>query len=125
MPASVRTSFFVINFSLAAVFLWFGIDKFVHPFYWINAWVPQWFLLVLQRLTLEPIKFMYLNGAFEVLVGVALISGVLRKFFCLLGMIFVAMVMFSLGVNEILMRDIAIFGGLLAIFLWPEHRYGL
>ena len=122
MFSSQKLSFFLLRAGLAAVFLWFGIDKMVHPSYWLNAWVPQWFLEVLAKFGTDGIQFVYVNGVFEILIGVSLLSGVLIKFFSFLAVIFLLSVIVSVGLNEVVVRDIGLLGGFLALLFMPSRR---
>lgn len=121
MLTSAKYSHFFLKISLAAVFLWFGLDKFFHPSYWLNAWVPQWFLSVLTQLGTSGVQFVYINGAFEVLVGVSLLTGVLTRFFSFLAIVFLATVIFTVGLSEVTVRDIGLIGGFVSLLVWPER----
>ncbi len=109
MIYSTKYSYIVLCVGLAAVFFWFGVDKFFHPAYWLNAWVPK-------------TQFIYVEGILEVLIGLSLISGVFTRFFSAIGIMFLVVVLFIVGFNEIAVRDVGLIGGLLAVFLWPERR---
>ena len=104
------------------MFFWFGVDKFIHPAYWLNAWVPAWAVNWAARLGVTGNQFIYMQGILEVIIGLSLISGVFARFFSLVGAMFLIIVLFVIGFNEIAVRDIGLIGGLLAIFLWPERR---
>ena len=121
MIFSTKYSYLALRIGLAAVFFWFGIDKFFHPTYWLNAWVPDWIGPLVGKFGISGVQFIYLNGIFEVLVGLSLLTGVFSKFFSLLGMLFLLSILLVAGITEITIRDIGLLGGLLAIFLWPEH----
>ena len=125
MFTSVKVSFWFLKIGLAAVFLWFGIDKFLHPAYWLNAWVPAGLVSFLSRFNLDGSQFVYLLGIFEILVAVSLLSNVLVKFFSFLAIIFLLSVFFIAPLNEVLIRDIGLVGGLLAILFWPYRRRSL
>ena len=112
MTYSTKYSYLVLRLGLAAVFFWFGIDKFFHPSYWINAWTPAWF---------DSVQLMYLLGIFEVLIGLSLLTKVFSKAFSLLGILFLLSIFAVIGITEVTIRDIGLMGGLLAVFLWPEH----
>ncbi|MBI2057559.1 MAG: DoxX family membrane protein, partial [Candidatus Yanofskybacteria bacterium] len=107
----------------AAVFLWFGIDKFIHPSYWLNAWVPQWFVDFIGRFGTSGLQFIYLNGVFEVLVGVSLLSGFLMRFFSFLSVLFLAAILFIAGFSEVTVRDLGLIGGFLSLLFWPRKRF--
>ena len=122
MYRTFRLSYFFLCAGLAVVFFWFGADKFFHPNYWLQAWTPVWFKTFLTAIHLQEQKFIYLIGAFEMLVGVSLLSGILRRIMSLLAVIFLVAVFIGLGFNQILVRDIGLVGGLLAVATWPEER---
>lgn len=123
MFTSAKYSFWFLKISLAAVFLWFGIDKFIHQIYWLNAWVPAGFLAFLAKFNMDGNQFIFLQGIFEVLVGISLLSGVLIKLFSFLAIIFLVFVFFVAPLNEVIIRDIGLIGGFLAILFWPNRRH--
>ena len=121
MIFSTKYSGWVLRIGLAVVFFWFGIDKFFHPDYWLNAWVPQWVVPFAARFGVTAVQLIYINGIFEVLIGLSLLTGVFMRFFSLLGVLFLLAIMVFIGLNEITVRDVGLMGGLLAIVVWPEH----
>lgn len=96
MVFSTKYSYFVLRVGLAIVFFWLGITTFFHP-------APIFHLASSQ--------IIYVSGIFEVLIGLSLVTGVFSKFFSLIGIVFL--------VGTI--RDAGLIGGLLAVFLWPDH----
>lgn len=125
MFTSARFSFWFLKIGIAAVFLWFGIDKFIHPTYWLNAWVPAGFVSFLSRFNLDGSQFVFLLGIFEVLVGISLLTDVLVKLFSFLAIIFLLFIFFIAPLNEVIIRDLGLIGGLLAILFWPYRRRSL
>ena len=128
MAQSLRNAHLLIRIGLAIVFLWFGMDKFIHPVYWLNAWVPDAFVSFLVRLKLSGTDFIYLGGIFEVLVGVSLVSSFFVKYFSAAAALFLVVVsVTTFGLthifSEILVRDIGLIGALLALVFWPERRF--
>lgn len=122
MFTSSRYAFLVLRLGLAAVFLWFGVDKMLHPAYWLNAWVPQSAQAFIEKFNMTGLQFIYVNGIFEILVGLSLVTGVFTKLFSVLAIIFLGCVLIFVGVSEVTIRDFAIIGGFLSILLWPENR---
>ncbi|OGM98326.1 MAG: hypothetical protein A2915_04435 [Candidatus Yanofskybacteria bacterium RIFCSPLOWO2_01_FULL_41_34] len=122
MLQSPRYSNSVLRIGLAIVFFWFGIDKFFHPNYWINAWVPQSVSLFAANFNIRPIDIIYISGVFEVLVGISLITNIFVPLFSSLAVLFLASIMFFLGFSEILVRDIGLAGALLSLVFWPRQR---
>lgn len=125
MPTNLRLSYLFLRLGLAAVFIWFGIDKFVHPSYWVNAWVPLYFLAILAKIHIASQSFIYLCGIFEVLVSISLITEIFIKTFSVLAAIFLVATLFSVGISEVTIRDFSIVGSLLAIVFWSSrsHRF--
>ncbi len=123
MIQSLKLSNIMLRVGLAAVFLWFGIDKFLHPDYWINAWVPQWFLLMLDHIRMSGRDFIYLNGIFEVLIATSLLSNLFTRYFSFAAFVFLLTVLGVHGFSETLIRDIGLMGGFLALIFWPDRRY--
>ncbi|MDO8495967.1 MAG: DoxX family membrane protein, partial [bacterium] len=110
MFQSLKYSNLVLRISLAIVFLWFGIDKFFHPDYWANAWVPQSVSLFAENFKINSIDIIYMAGAFEVLVGVSLVTNIFVALFSSLAILFLGSIMLFNGFSEILVRDIGLVG---------------
>jgi uncharacterized membrane protein YphA (DoxX/SURF4 family) len=122
MFTSAKYSGLALRIGIAAVFLWFGIDKFLHPSYWVNAYVGGSLVSVIKIIHISSIQLIYLTGIFELLVGLSLVTGVFTKFFSTLGVAFLISIMFFIGLNEVTIRDIGLIGGLVALVLWPDNR---
>ncbi|MBI2062666.1 MAG: DoxX family membrane protein [Candidatus Yanofskybacteria bacterium] len=120
MFTSSRYSYLALRLGLAVVFLWFGIDKMFRPAYWLNAWVPQNIQTLIAQFSVTGLQFIYLNGIFEILVGLSLITGVFAKFFSVLAILFLLSVLIFVGISEVTVRDFAMIGGFIAIVFWPN-----
>lgn len=125
MLQSLRYSNLFLRFGLVIVFVWFGVDKFMHPDYWLNAWVPQGILAFVEKTGITGRDFIYLNGIFEVLVGASLLTNVFIRWFSFAAALFLVTILsFHLrGFNEVIVRDIGLLGGFLALIFWPDRRY--
>lgn len=123
MLTSLRYSQLMIRIGLAVVFFWFGIDKFIRPEYWVTAWVPGNIISLLGQVGLSGKDFIYLNAIFEILVGTSLISGMFMRLFSLLGAVFLVAVAVIHGLDVVIVRDVGLVGGLLALVFWPKRRY--
>lgn len=122
MFTSARYSYLVLRLGLAAVFLWFGVEKMLYPTYWFDAWVPQGARSLIAWANLSGQQFIYLNGIFEILTGLSLATGVFTKLFATLAAIFLIVVLIFVGISEVTIRDIGLIGGFLAVLLWPNER---
>ena len=123
MLQSLKYSQLAIRLSLALVFIWFGIHKFLQPEYWLTAWVPDSIERLLAATPIGGRDFIYLNGIFEVLVGTSLITTIFMRFFSALAVMFLVSVVAFHGFNEVIIRDFGLMGGFLALIFWPERRY--
>lgn len=123
MFQSLKYSNLVLRLSLAIVFFWFGIDKFFHPDYWVNAWVPQSVSLFAANFKIQPIDIIYISGVFEVLVATSLTTNIFITLFSSLALLFMGSIMFFNGFSEILVRDIGLMGVFLSLIFWPKERF--
>jgi uncharacterized membrane protein YkgB len=123
MIGSTKISYFLLRLGLAFVFLWFGVDKFIHPNYWINAWVPSWFSNLLNRFHIETLSFIYINGIFEIAVGLGFIFNIFIRLFALLASLFLFAIIIQVGFNEVIIRDIGLLGATLALVFWNKKNF--
>ncbi len=122
MWQSLRISNLILRLSLALVFLWFGIDKFFHPSYWIDAWVPSSVISFIGMLHISVNGLLYTMGVAELLIGISLASNMFVDFFALIAALMLVVISLFNGFNEIIVRDIGLIGGLLALVFWPRTR---
>ena len=122
MFQSLKYSNLILRISLALVFFWFGIDKFFHPNYWVNAWVPQSVFLFAANFKIQPTDIVYMSGVFEILVATSLVSNIFVSIFSLLAVLFLFNIMLFHGFSEIMMRDMGLMGAFLSLIFWPRQR---
>ena len=122
MFGSIKTSHLFLRLGLAFVFLWFGIDKFIHPDYWINAWLPLWFQNILGRFSIGNLNFIYAHGIFEIVMGLGFLFNIFVKLFALLTVLFLLAVIISFGLNEVIVRDAGLMGAALALLFWNGRK---
>ena len=122
MLNSLKTSHLFLRLGLAFVFLWFGIDKFIHPDYWINAWLPLWLQNILTGLGIGNLNFVYADGIFEVVIGLGFVFNIFVKLFALLTLLFLLFVLISFGLNEVTIRDVGLIGMALALLFWNGRK---
>lgn len=122
MFQSLKYSNLILRLSLAIVFFWFGIDKFFHPDYWVNAWVPQSVSLFTANFKIRTVDIIYISGVFEILVATSLVANIFITIFSSLAVLFMGSVMFFNGFSEVLMRDVGLMGAFLSLIFWPRSR---
>ncbi len=123
MWQSLRTSHLLLRVSLALVFLWFGIDKFFHPTYWLQAWIPQSIINLGALMHISGSAIVYSFGVVELLIGISLASNMFIGFFGSIGVLFLITIPLFYGFNEVLVRDVGLIGGLLALVFWPSRSF--
>ncbi|HLC32244.1 MAG TPA: DoxX family protein [Candidatus Nanoarchaeia archaeon] len=115
---------FFTRVGIAAIFLWFGIDKFIHVQHWID-WVPDWMVSIIP---LSLTMFMYVQGVIETLTGALLLTGYKTRFGAFLAaltLLGVIISMISTGQTEVMLRDIGLFGASLALLFTGSKKLGI
>jgi uncharacterized membrane protein YphA (DoxX/SURF4 family) len=113
-----------LRLGLAAVFLIFGLDKFrseeAQFASWAD-WVPGWFSMLIGG---RVKGFIYVLGVFEVLAGLAFLTGYVLFWASLLSSVFLlATVLVSTSgpffgkIDQSTIRDIGLLGGTLSLML--------
>jgi len=92
--------------ALAIVFGWFGIDKFLSPFLWIQ-WIPPWFE---GLLTLTRDQWLSVIGAIEIVFAALLLIPVRRIQLVAASLIALQLVgvLTQTGWNDIGVRDLGL-----------------
>ncbi|MBX4189822.1 DoxX family membrane protein [Candidatus Parcubacteria bacterium] len=120
---SLRYSNLILRGTLALVFLWFGVDKWIHPNYWVQAWVPDSIIHLMSYFHISGVQLVYAVGVFEILAGISFLTNIFIEAFTLVAVVFLVVVSVFQGFNEVLVRDIGLAGALLALFFWPRKRF--
>jgi len=110
----------VARVGIAAVFLWFGIDKFVHVENWVG-WVPGWMQALIP---ISMVSFMYVQGAIEALCGVLLFVGYQVRFASGLAVVTLLGIEFAMvgtGQTEMMLRDAGLLAASLSLFFTGSY----
>ncbi len=107
----------IVRVGFAVVFLWFGIDKFFHPDFWLS-FVPPF---VLSALPFSQSAFIYLQGAVEAVLGLLLLVGFLTRIAALLSAIMLAAIIVALSFTAVPVRDIALLSIAVALAFAKSH----
>ncbi len=108
----------VLRFAIGSVFLWFGVDKWIHPDAWFG-WIPSW---LWSNLPVAPTTFLFANGAFEFVIGVLFLSGRYLRTTAAVAGAFLLAIGLSVGVSEVTIRDSALIGICLALAMDANAR---
>ncbi|NCN51965.1 hypothetical protein GW931_03060 [archaeon] len=108
----------VLRWGVSFVFLVFGIWQLVNPTSWVG-YVPGY----VYGLGISISLIIILNGILDLLIGVSLVSGIYLRFFSVLGVLRILVIAFSLGWNDVFVRDIGLAIALIAIYLNGEDGW--
>ncbi len=108
----------ILRFAVGSVFLWFGLDKWLHPQVWFD-WIDVW---IWPQIMLDPSSVMYLAGAFEAALGVLLIMGRLPRLASAAAALYLFLIFLISGTSDVTVRDAAIMGCCLAVFQLANQR---
>ena len=103
----------LVRMGLSIVFLWFGLHQLFVPDAFVG-WLPPFLL----SLPIPPSTFLALNGSFETLFGIFLLLGLFTRLTALLLTFhLIGILIFSVGYNEIGVRDFGLMMATLSVFL--------
>lgn len=122
MLSSPKYSYLLLRLGLAAVFLWFGVDKLLHPTYWLTVWTSPRLTSLIGTFGISESQLIYAGGLMEVLIGLSMVSSILAKTFSLFAILYLSVILILNGLTEITVRDLGLVGGLFAILFWPNFR---
>jgi uncharacterized membrane protein YphA (DoxX/SURF4 family) len=109
--------FYILRFGLFIVFIYFGISQVLDQSKWIYL-VPDSFLNFYIGPVLKS-KLVFINGIFDIVIALSLISGFLLKIFSILGFIhLVSITIFSLGFEPSGIRDLGLAFAILSLFFY-------
>ena len=109
----------VVRIGLSLVFLWFGINQIFNREDFLS-YLPE-FLLTLSFAE----TIVLINGIFEVIAGLLLLLGIGIRPVALLLAIHLLGITFSLGYNDIAIRDFGLVMATIAVFLYGTDRWSI
>ncbi len=109
----VRAATWILSIGLAAVFAWFGIDKFLNPIAWLG-WIPTW---MDGLFGMPTTTWLMVIGASEILFAILLLIPVrnVRRAGAILMAIQLLSIMPIVGINEVGLRDFAMMMSAIAL----------
>jgi uncharacterized membrane protein YphA (DoxX/SURF4 family) len=100
----------ILRISLALVFLWFGINQVYSQSEWVG-FIPDFLSEIIN-----PNLLVLINGSFEIILGIALITGFYTRLSALLLSLHLFGIALSIGYNPIAIRDLGLALATLSIF---------
>lgn len=107
----------VLRVGIAVVFFYFGFSQLLEPSKWIS-FLPSW----TSMLPISEIKFVLVNGLFEVIGAFLLLFGAYTRIIALLLALHLFGITFSLGLSPIAVRDFGLSIATLCICLFGAGR---
>jgi len=104
------------RYGIGIVFFIFGIDQLIRPEAWI-AWIPDSIINFATNFSINNISFIYFNGLFDLIIGLLLLVGLFVRVTALIGTLHIIGIIFSLGYNDISVRDFGLLLVLISVFL--------
>lgn len=108
----------VLRVGIGAVIIWFSLQQLSDPSSWIT-YLPSW----IESVPVSQINFIYLNGWFELVLGIFLIMGFYTRIVAFFLSLHLLSIVLTVGYNEIGVRDFGIFVGLVSIFLHGRSNW--
>ena len=106
----------ILRIGLSLVILWFGVSQLISPQNWVG-YVPLWIDSFISATTI-----VYMNGVFEVIASIFLLSNKFVKLVSLLISIHLGIIIIELGYNATAIRDIGILIGFLALIAIEKEK---
>jgi len=110
----------ILRLGLALVFLWFGFSQLMSPTQW-TSFLPSFVSIV----PISAVKFVLLNGWFEIVAAVLLILGAYTRLAALLLALHLFGITFTIGWNALGIRDFGLAVATLVIFLQGAGSFSI
>ena len=107
-----KSSFHILRVGMAITFLWIGILIFKNPEAW-GGFVQPW---VVDLLPMSLTDAMMGTAVLDIVIGALLLVDILTPWAALVGAGHLLIVLLVSGINDVTVRDIAIFTGAFALF---------
>lgn len=108
------------RYGVGIVFFIFGISQLLSPENWIR-WLPSFIL----NTNISPLNLIYINGIFDLIVGLLLLTGFFVRIVAFLGSLHLLGIIISLGYNDIAIRDLGLLIVLISVFLHGPDKLSL
>jgi len=110
----------VLRLGVGAIFLTFGIWQLINSTSWIG-YIPGY----VYSFGISVSLVIVLNGILDLVIGLSLVSGIYLRFFSVIGILRILVIAFSIGFNDVFVRDVGIAIALVAVYLNGEDGFCL
>ena len=110
----------ILRLGMSAVILWFGYQQISQTSAWIG-YLPDW----TTALPFQATTLVYLNGLFEIVFGLLLVTGLYVRFAAILLTLHLFEITYTVGYNAVGVRDLGLSIGTLAVFLYGSDFFTL
>ena len=110
-------SYRMLRWGIGITYAWIGVDMFIHPETWIG-YIPAEGIGGLDRDT-----SLMVAGVLDVGIGILLIIQKFVKAVSALASVHLAGILFTHGLDSVLIRDVGLLGATLALLTWPAPLY--
>ncbi len=101
----------LLRIGLGLVFIYAGAHAIADPGSW-TGFVPGWLGNIMN-----PVTFVYIHGAFELLLGLGIVIGLFLPILSLLAFLDFLAILVFFGVDDVTFRDFGLLMSTLALFL--------
>ncbi|MCH7568043.1 MAG: DoxX family protein [Nanoarchaeota archaeon] len=110
----------LLRITISLVVIWFGINNIFSRELFLG-YLPQY----AYNLPIQPLTIILITGIFETIFGLLLIIGLFTRVASFLITIHILGIAFSLGYNDVAIRDFGLALATLAIFLHGKDKWCL
>ena len=111
---------YMVRIGISIVLLWFGLNQIFDTESWLG-WLPQ----CTYSLSIEPTAIIILNGIFETIFVSLLLLGLITRFAAVVMTVHLLIITFSIGYNDVAVRDFGLSLATFSIFLYGPDRLSL
>lgn len=111
----------VLRIGIALVFLWFGFSQVTNAGMWTRL-IPEW---ATSLSGMSAVTIVHFNGAFEIVFGIALLTGFFTRVVALLLALHMFHIAITMGYSAIGVRDFGLAIATATIFLFGRHAFSI
>ncbi len=111
----------ILRLGMSLVFIWFGSQQLLHNADWV-AYIPN-YAISFSHLSAETLT--YINGAFEVIFGLALFFGFKTRIVAFLLALHMLDITYTVGYNPVGVRDFGLALATVSLFLNGPSPFGI